>query len=126
MNHLLTRLVVNGDSMVPTLLSGDRVLVLSGLGPWRPPLRVGDLVAVTDPRDPRRVLVKRVAGLEAGGVVVRGDNDVASTDSRHFGPVPSETVRGRVIYRYHPDERKGWLTVRAVRRWKLPLRRTHH
>ncbi len=37
--------------MVPTLLPGDRVLVVRGFGPLRPALRVGDLVALVDPRD---------------------------------------------------------------------------
>ena len=117
-NHLpLRRLRVAGESMVPTLLPGDRVLVLRGLGPLRPPIRVGHLVALADPRDRRprgsggvpreRLMVKRVAGVSAGQVVVRGDNPLASTDSRHFGPVTLRELRGRVIYRYHPEDRRG-------------------
>ena len=58
--------------MVPTLLPGDRLLVVAGLGPLRPPIRPGDLVALTDPRDPGRVMVKRVAGLDGARIVVRG------------------------------------------------------
>jgi nickel-type superoxide dismutase maturation protease len=124
-NHLLARLQVTGESMVPTLLPGDRVLAVRGLAP-----RVGDLVAVTDPRDPGRVLVKRVVAIEPGGLVVGGDNGAASTDSRHFGPIGPAGLRGRVVYRYHPDHRRGRLTKRALtkraltnraeRRWKLP------
>jgi type IV secretory pathway protease TraF len=108
--------------MVPALLPGDRVLVWRGLGPFRPPIRVGDLVAVVDPRDsetrgsggvPReRLMVKRVAGREGDEVVLRGDNESASTDSRHFGPVPAAAIRGRVIYRYLPEERRGRLRTR--------------
>ena len=98
--------------MVPTLLPGDRVLVWRGLGPLRPPIRVGDLVAVVDPRDSERVMVKRVAGLAGTEVVVRGDNEAASTDSRHFGPVSAAAIRGRVVYRYLPDERRGRLGTR--------------
>ena len=98
--------------MVPTLLPGDRVLVWRGLGPLRPPIRVGDLVAVVDPRDSGRVMVKRVAGLAGTEVVVRGDNEAASTDSRHFGPVSAAAIRGRVVYRYFPDERRGRLGTR--------------
>ncbi len=107
MNHLpFLRLQVAGESMVPTLLPGDRVLVLRGLGPLRPAIHVGDLVALVDPRSPRRTMVKRVAGTEGSRVVVRGDNEAASTDSRHFGPVDSGAIRGRVIYRYHPEGRR--------------------
>jgi type IV secretory pathway protease TraF len=54
-------------------------------------------------------MVKRVAGTEGHRVVVRGDNEAASTDSRHFGPVDSGAIRGRVIYRYHPEGRRGRL-----------------
>jgi len=95
--------------MNPTLSPGDRVLVVGGLGPLRPPLRVGDLVAVVDPRDAGRIVVKRVAAVEEGLVDVRGDNEAASTDSRHFGPVAAGAVVGRVVYRYHPEERRGRL-----------------
>jgi nickel-type superoxide dismutase maturation protease len=95
--------------MVPTLLPGDGVLVLRGVGPFRPRVRVGDVVALLDPRDDHRVMIKRVAGFDGGGVVVRGDNEAASTDSRHFGPVTRRALRGRVVYRYHPESRRGRL-----------------
>ncbi len=108
----LGRLQVAGESMAPTLLPGDRVLVWRGLGPLRPPPRAGDLVAVADPRDPERVVVKRVAGVAGTEVSVQGDNEAASTDSRHFGPVSAAAIRGRVIYRYLPEERRGWLGTR--------------
>ena len=112
-NHLpLGRLQVAGDSMVPTLLSGDRVLVWRGVGPLKPPIRVGDLVAVVDPRDPGRVMVKRVTGRVGTEVTVQGDNQAASTDSRHFGPVSAAAIRGRVFYRYLPEERRGPLGTR--------------
>jgi nickel-type superoxide dismutase maturation protease len=108
----LGRLRVAGESMAPTLLPGDRVLVWRGLGPFRPPARVGDLVAVVDPREPARVMVKRVAGVIGTDVSVLGDNAAASTDSRHFGPVGAAAIQGRVIYRYLPEERRGRLRTR--------------
>lgn len=97
------RVVVSGDSMRPTLEPGDRLLVVRG------PVRVGGLVAFTDPREPGRTLVKRVTARGAHDVEVRGDNSVASTDSRHFGPVPDDDVRGRPVYRYLPEYRRGRL-----------------
>ena len=108
----LGRLRVAGESMMPVLLPGDRLLVWRGLGPFRPVIRVGDLVAVLDPRDPGRVMVKRVAGREGAGMYVLGDNESASTDSRHFGLVPTTAIRGRVIYRYLPEGRRGPLGTR--------------
>lgn len=108
----LGRLQVTGQSMVPTLLPGDRLLVWRGLGPLRPPIRVGDLVALADPRDPGRVMVKRVGAVAGPEVSVVGDNEAASTDSRHFGPVRTAALHGRVFYRYLPEERRGRLPTR--------------
>ena len=98
------RVEVVGDSMLPTLAPGDRLLVVRVRG-----LRPGDLVAVTDPRSARRTMVKRVGALGPEGVTVLGDNPVASTDSRTLGPLAPTAVHGRVVYRYFPDDRRGLL-----------------
>ncbi len=88
--------------MLPTLDPGDRLLVVRA---WR--VGVGDLVVVADPRRPGRLLVKRVVGEDPGGLELRGDNPDASTDSRFFGAVPRSSVRGRVVRRYAPADRRG-------------------
>ena len=93
---------VRGRSMAPALLPGDRLLV-ARVGSSR----VGNVVLAADPRDQRRELVKRVSGLDAGGVTLRGDNPSESTDSRTFGTVPRSAVRWRVIGRYWPPGRIG-------------------
>jgi nickel-type superoxide dismutase maturation protease len=98
------RVEVAGDSMRPTLEPGDRLVVLRG-----GPVRVGALVAVADPRQPARTMVKRVSAVRPDGVTVLGDNPAASTDSRAFGAVPHDALRGRVVYRYFPDMRRGLL-----------------
>jgi nickel-type superoxide dismutase maturation protease len=98
------RVEVVGESMLPALRPGDRLLVVR---PARS--RVGDLVAVTDARSPDRTLVKRVAVLGPEGMTVLGDNPAASTDSRTLGPVARRAVRGRAVYRYFPDDRRGLL-----------------
>jgi nickel-type superoxide dismutase maturation protease len=102
----LHRVEVVGDSMAPQLRPGDRLLVTSLV-----PIRRGDVVALRDPRDRGRVLVKRVAAvLDAERrVVVLGDNRAASTDSRSFGPVPVRLLLGRCVWRYHPPSRRGGL-----------------
>ena len=87
--------------MCPTLRPGDRVLVL------RRRARAGDVIALRDPRLPERVIVKRVHAVVDGELDVRGDNDVASTDSRTFGTVTPRSVLGRVVYRYAPAARAG-------------------
>lgn len=99
----LRRVIVEGDSMRPAFQPGDRLLVFR---PW--PVRPGHVVALPDPRD-GRLLVKRVHQVSGPLVEVRGDNTAASTDSRHFGPVPRRDLLGRVIYRYSPPSRTGWM-----------------
>lgn len=97
------RVVVEGDSMRPALEPGDRLLVL----PWLRP-RPGTVVAAADPRDPARTIVKRVAAVDGDGcAVLLGDAPHASTDSRTFGPVPPDLVRGRAVWRYFPPARRG-------------------
>ena len=96
------RVVVEGHSMEPTLAPGDRLLVTRASH-----LQAGDVVAVRDPRDRDRVLVKRVAALLDDEVVLRGDNPRASTDSRSFGGVTRRAVLGRVVRRYAPSWRAG-------------------
>jgi nickel-type superoxide dismutase maturation protease len=99
------RIEVAGPSMIPTLAPGDRLLVMA---PARR-LRAGDLVALRDPQVPKRLLVKRVVGVDAAGVHVRGDNGGASRDSRDFGAVDPRDVLGVAVYRYHPRHRAGSL-----------------
>lgn len=100
----LRRFVVVEDSMRPALLPGDGLLAVRGTRP-----ATGQLRVFPDPAEPTRWLVKRV-GVVGVGVAgettfeARSDNPGAAgvVDSRHFGPVPSDssyrviwTVRGR-------------------------------
>ena len=98
----LRRVVVTGDSMLPAFEPGDRLL-LGPVGRSRP----GQVVALPDPRDARRLLIKRIRSVNGSTLDVRGDNDAASTDSRDFGPVPRARLTGRVLYRYAPADRTG-------------------
>jgi signal peptidase I len=109
-----SRVVVDGDSMRPTLEPGDRLLLvrLPPLPSWfrRSLVRPGWLVGAPDPRDRRRLLVKRVGSIGPGGTVeLVGDNPLRSTDSRHFGPIDARSLRGVVVYRYAPSDRAGRL-----------------
>jgi signal peptidase I len=99
----LSRFVVSGPSMEPTLEDGDRLLVLRG--PARLlALRSGVLVVARPGALDGREVVKRIAGVVATPngrrFVLLGDNAPRSTDSRSYGPVSGAEVRGRVLLRY--------------------------
>ncbi|MEH1125393.1 S26 family signal peptidase [Micromonospora sp. CPCC 206061] len=98
---------VQGDSMTPTYQHGDQLLVLRR--GFRRRLRVGAVVVCLPPPgviipDGERVarsqlIVKRVAGLPDGRLYVLGDAPQHSMDSRMFGPLTPDLVRGVVVRR---------------------------
>jgi nickel-type superoxide dismutase maturation protease len=93
--------------MLPTLRPGDWLLVDPDAYRRAAP-DPGDIVVVPDPRQPERLLVKRVAAVGSDGQVeLRGDHAAESTDSRAFGPVPAASVQGRAWARYWPPRRWG-------------------
>lgn len=102
----LGAVVVEGESMTPTLLPEDYVLVNKAAYASRVPKR-GEVVLAVDPRESGRMLLKRVAEVSGGDVELRGDNAALSTDSREFGPVAADLVRGRVVFVYWPPSRFG-------------------
>ena len=101
------RFAISGRSMEPALLPGDWVLVDEHAYRRRLPRR-GHIVVARDPREDRRVLVKRVTAIDLhGNIRIEGDNAEESTDSRHLGAVPRANVTGRVRWRYWPVGRIG-------------------
>jgi len=87
------RVSVEGHSMTPTYVPGER---LTAIRRWRR-VRPGDVVVARDPRDSARWLLKRCVAREGRLLDLRGDNAEASTDSRDFGLVPERAVRYLVI-----------------------------
>ncbi len=93
--------------MQPALEPGDWLLVDPEAYGDRNPAP-GDLVLAPDPREPARLLIKRVGSVDAdGGLELLGDAPDASTDSRIFGTVDADSVRGRPWFRYWPAGRVG-------------------
>lgn len=116
---------VTGPSMYPTLSDGDRVLVRRcAVDSVRP----GDVVVLLGPRMPglglspaefltgatnseRTLMVKRVVAIPgdplpgtssvvlADEIIVTGDNESMSFDSRQAGPFEASEVRGVVVRR---------------------------
>ena len=96
----IARFQVEGESMAPAHSPGERVFV-NKVAYWFSKPQPGDLVVLRDPRQPDRLLLKRIdrpAGDD--GWLVLGDNERASTDSRTFGPVGRELILGKVWFRY--------------------------
>ena len=83
--------VVNGDSMWPTLKDGETIHV-NALGEQH--LQPGDLVVFPDPRDASRICIKRLKRIEENGLFVEGDNpDISSSDDSHnFGYIDSSDL----------------------------------
>jgi nickel-type superoxide dismutase maturation protease len=86
--------LVRGPSMAPTLHAGDALLVRRGGR-----IRAGDIVVARFRSQPDLLVVKRALGELDGGWEVRGDNDLATDDSRAYGVAH---VIGRVLCRYWP------------------------
>lgn len=89
---------VRGDSMLPTLRPGDRLLVS-----YRRRPRVGDVVVARFLDG--TLAVKRVAERRTTGWWLLSDNAAAGTDSRHRGAVADADVWATALARVWPRPR---------------------
>ena len=92
---MLRLLKVRGDSLWPHYREGDYVLTASVPFPARK-IRAGDVIVFHQPG--YGTLIKRVRRVLENGRAydVRG-TQIASSDSRNFGPVLKKQVAGKVI-----------------------------
>ncbi len=84
--------------MLPTLQSGDSILVVNDYYRTHPP-QIGELVLCEHPHRSGYRMVKRIVNITSSGVDVHGDNPAQSTDSRHFGPITLEHLLAKVCSR---------------------------
>ena len=86
--------LVQGPSMVPTLHSGDALVVRRGGR-----TKAGDIVVARFRQRPDLLVVKRAVRPQDGGWWIQGDNELIEDDSRAYGVAD---VIGRVFCRYWP------------------------
>ncbi|MDR2730496.1 MAG: signal peptidase I [Treponema sp.] len=99
-------MIAQGQSMEPAVKNGA-VLVVSRLRygfrlPWRQKYLVkwakpkaGEVVVFYTPMG--ELAVKRCAAVLPEGFIAEGDNELASFDSRAYGPVPADNIIGKVL-----------------------------
>lgn len=105
------RVVVRGESMLPALLPGERVLIDTMAYRVSDPV-VGDVVLARHVERPGLTMLKRVAGAPGGELEGRaladgeywllGDSPEFSTDSRELGPFRREDIVGRAWFVFWP------------------------
>jgi nickel-type superoxide dismutase maturation protease len=87
--------ICEGSSMSPTLKDGEVVLVDKAAD-----IEVGDIVVARHPVEQNSEVIKRVQQInERGHYFLIGDNPDDSTDSRHYGAVTREYIKGKVVAR---------------------------
>lgn len=93
------RVRVTGDSMLPTVMEGDIVLVDTHAYITSIP-EVGDIVLVHHPYHKDLLIIKRVANITPEErLVLHSDNPQVGSDSRQFGTISIQRLIGRVTCR---------------------------
>ena len=104
---LLDFIIADGNSMEPVIHSGTVLMVnklrygfrFPGMRRylirWAMP-KEGEIIVFNN--EPGIVAVKRCTGVTGNGeLLVQGDNSLQSYDSRSYGPVPADSIIGKVL-----------------------------
>jgi nickel-type superoxide dismutase maturation protease len=88
--------VVRGEAMEPTYKEGDYLLVKK-----QDNYQKGDVITFKYPKDQKQHFIKRISDIpKEKEYFVLGDNLKHSSDSRSWGTVSHDLVRGKVIKKY--------------------------
>ena len=90
----IQRYTVCGNSMLPTLKSGQEILCFNWAYLFYKPQK-GDIVAF---KFNGREMIKRIQKYDDRHIFVTGDNKRESTDSRKFGMIDRSAIIGKVIF----------------------------
>ena len=103
------------DDMAPTIMQGDKVIVRSEAYKQKNPL-VDDIITLVLSDGSGKMYVRRIAGVSGETMTVQNQNisvpqehyfvladNKEGTDSRNWGSIPKENIRGEVILIY-----AGW------------------
>ena len=123
-----------GPSMIPTFNREGDVVLVNHVSRTLKTLERGDVVIAVCPYEPTKLVCKRLLAMEGdecppptrgrnqkldkvpkGHVWLQGDNLQNSTDSRNYGPVPYNLLRGRVFYKVWPLTEAGPVARTYVR-----------
>ncbi|KAK9829968.1 hypothetical protein WJX72_008940 [[Myrmecia] bisecta] len=127
-NYCVEITVCFGPSMLPTFNARGDILLLEHFSVWTEQIHVGDVVVARSVQNPRHIVCKRVLGLPGdqvavagptylgasrtvtvphGHVWLQGDNLLNSTDSRHYGSVPYNMLKGKACVKLWPLREAG-------------------
>ncbi|ORE08086.1 LexA/Signal peptidase [Rhizopus microsporus var. microsporus] len=126
---------VSGRSMQPTfnpdsnMMSKD-IILLEKWSAAKHKFKRGEVVLLTSPTDPKRIITKRIIALPgdmvqplrkdeevpipAGHCWVEGDEAFHSKDSNSFGPVPIGLIHAKAKYILWPPSRFGPVPDRPI------------
>src|SRR4051812_29329163 len=94
----LSLFTVSGNSMMPTLKSGTKVLSFNWSYLFRKPRKKEIVLAKVG----GRLVIKRIQKTEGEKIYLVGDNPKESTDSRSYGWIHNWQIIGKVIFFIQP------------------------
>ncbi len=106
-------IAVSGASMSPTYNDGDWLLFRTikeskrskGFGAKKLQSLIGKVVVIERESYPGVLFIKRILRIDESGLWVEGDNKETSTDSRQWGALSLDEIRGIVLFRYRTRSR---------------------